>query len=534
MKTLSALAFIMAIFYHTKSQNINYEWVNVALCRLPLKPLQVTTKSYSCSIQDLGEELASHQIKNLENALAIPGFTRSEETPSVKLELIINPLSVTNQEIKDDPFTTEKDGVKTVHHNYHYLLTCSFPAKLRVAVSGGQITEQDLPGFFQTKYYGRQAATETALQTQWEKDYSFLKTLQEEQVSERVKELKEIIFNLYGYGMHPQFVKIGYVKDKKGEYEDLTKAMALTRDAFLYASNKEIYMDDVFKAKTNEATIIFEKALTESSEDKKARINNRVAGMIYYNLALISFGLNDFDKAKDYVNKIHKASNNTEVEAGSLLNKTKDQQKRFIANSSLESKDQGAPERPTPPQLSSGKPESEQWNYIVGKKLDTLNVRFIIPSSTVMPYGDTVWIQDKVIVFKDGDRTELYPDDLHGFFYKGTYWESLWWVKDMKPNSPWTIEKKFCKRIIGGAIPVFTCNEVTTDEEGYKKVTAKMYYRKNDQFLEVMFLSFNRTVSKLVSDHRELSEKVRSGGFKRDDFLGIIKEYNSWTAKTSN
>jgi hypothetical protein len=61
-----------------------------------------------------------------------------------------------------------------------------------------------------------------------------------------------------------------------------------------------------------------------------------------------------------------------------------------------------------------------------------------------------------------------------------------------------------------------------------------MYYRKNDQFLEVMFLSFNRTVSKLVSDHRELSEKVRSGGFKRNDFLGIIKEYNTWTAKTSN
>ena len=534
MKTLSTLILAMVIFYNCKSQNINYEMVEVALYRLPLKPLHVTPKTYSGSIQDLGEELQPHQIKNLENALAIPGFTRSEENAAVQLELIINPLSVTNKEIKDDPFTTEKNGVKTVHHNYHYVITCSFPAKLRVTRGGGQITEQDLPGFFQTKYLGKQANTEIALQNNWEKDYSFLKTLQEERISERVKELKTMIFSHYGYGMDPQYVSIGYVKDKKDEYEDLTKAMALTRDAFLYASNKEIYLDEIFKAKTNEATVILEKALTELSEDKKARINHRVAAMINYNLALISFGLQDFAKATGYVHKINKGSRNTEVEAISLLNKIKDKQNRFAANNMLQSNDKPTSGQPNLHQLPVGKTEFEGRDYIVGKQGDTLDVRFILPSSDVMPYGDTVWLQDNVVVLKNDKRIELYHDDIHGFCYKGIYRESLWWVKDMNTN-PWTIEKKFCRRIIEGAIPVYTCNEVTTDEEGFTKVTAKMYYKKNDRLLDVMFLDFNRGVSKLVSDCPKLSEKVRSGGFEREDFLGIIQEYNNFSAaKTSN
>lgn len=534
MKTLSTLFLAMVIFYNCKSQNINYEMVEVALYRLPLKPLHVTPKTYSGSIEDLGEELKSHQIKNLENALAIPGFIRSEENAAVKLELIINPLSVTNKEIKDDPFTIEKNGVKTVYHNYHYIITCSFPAKLRVTRSGGQITEQDLPGFFQTKYLGKQADTEMALQNNWEKDYSFLETLQEERISERVKELKAMIFSHYGYGMNPQYVSIGYVKDKKGEYEDLTKAMALTRDAFLYASNKEIYLDKIFKAKTNEATLILEKALSELSEEKKARINQKVAAMINYNLALIFFELNDFDKANEYIHNINKASRNTEMEANSLLNMIKDKQNRFAANGMLESKGKLASGHPNLLQLPAGKTEFKERDYIVGKQRDTLDVRFILPSSDVMPYGDTVWLQDKVVVLKNDKRIELYPDDIHGFCYKGIYRESLWWVKDMNTN-PWTLEKKFCRRIIGGAIQVYTCNDVTTDEEGFKKVTAKMYYKKNDRLLDVMFLNFNRGVSKLVSDDPKLSEKVRSGSFEREDFLGIIQEYNNFSAaKTSN
>lgn len=533
MKTLSTLFFTMVILYPCQSQNIHHEMVDVALYQLPLKPLHVTQKTYLGSIQDLGKKLHPHQIKELENALAIPGFSRSEENAAVQIELIVNPLSVTNKEIKDDPFTIEKNGIMTVYHNYHYILTCSFPAKLRITRREGQITEQDLPGFFQTKYEGQQANTEMALQNNWDQDYSFLETLQKKRIAERVKELNALIFSQYGYGMNSQWVSIGYVKDKKGDYNDLTKALVLTRDAFLYASDKEIYLDKIFKGKTNEAILLYETALTELSEDKKARINQRVAAMIYYNLGLIYFGLEELDKAREYIHKMKNPSRNSEMEARTLLNMIKDRQNRFAANGILKNKSIPGSEQHNLVQKPADKIKLER-DYLVGKQRDTLYVRFLLPSTEVMPYGDTVWLQDKVIVLKDDQSIELYPDDIHGFCYNGIYRESLWWVKDLNTN-PWTLEKKFCKRIIGGAIQVYTCNDIITDEEGFKKVTATLYYKKNDRLLEVMFLNFDRGVSKLVSEYEELSEKVRSGGFHRDDFLGIIQEYNNYSAaKTSN
>jgi hypothetical protein len=55
-----------------------------------------------------------------------------------------------------------------------------------------------------------------------------------------------------------------------------------------------------------------------------------------------------------------------------------------------------------------------------------------------------------------------------------------------------------------------------------------MYYKKGDQLLEVMFLNFNRGVSKLVADYPELSERVKNGAYQREDFVKIISEYNEW------
>jgi hypothetical protein len=109
----------------------------------------------------------------------------------------------------------------------------------------------------------------------------------------------------------------------------------------------------------------------------------------------------------------------------------------------------------------------------------------------------------------------------------------LWWIEDVTTN-PWTIAKKFCRRIASGEIPVYTCNEVVTDDDGYKKVTSMMYYKKNDRFIRVMFLNFNKSVSNLVTGNHKLSEDIRNGRYRREDFLQIVQEYNIWSAKSSN
>jgi len=163
-----------------------------------------------------------------------------------------------------------------------------------------------------------------------------------------------------------------------------------------------------------------------------------------------------------------------------------------------------------------------------------MDVRFVMPSHDSMPFGDSVWMEDQIIVLKDNKRVEIYPQEIHGYSYKGVYKESLRWVKDMN-TSPWTYENKFCRRLVSGAIPVYKYYYVTTSMQNRTKqiVATRMYYRKGDQLLEVMFLNFNRGVSKLVADYAELSERVKNGAFQREDFVKIIEEYNAWAKNKS-
>ena len=103
-------------------QNINYESIeDIHLFRLPLQPLNTASKTFRVSVTDLGNQFSFDQLNALEHALSIPGFARTDQNPALSLEVIISPLAITNKELRDNPFTVEKEGVKTVYHNYNYL-----------------------------------------------------------------------------------------------------------------------------------------------------------------------------------------------------------------------------------------------------------------------------------------------------------------------------------------------------------------------------------------------------------------------------
>ena len=208
------------------------------------------------------------------------------------------------------------------------------------------------------------------------------------------------------------------------------------------------------------------------------------------------------------------------TEALTMLRKVNDSKKRALSNSRNEDETVSPENQYTP--LAS----LSHNDYIIDRSQDTVQVRFVLPSNADMPFGDTVWLQDKIIIVMESNKAiELLPHEIQGFCYGTQYYESLWWVEDLS-TTPWTIAKKFCKQIVPGAIPIFSCNEIETDEEGYKRVTANLYYKQDEQYMRAMFLNFNRAVSKLVSGCPGLSQKVRDGKFHRNDFVAIISEYN--------
>lgn len=530
MKTIS-LFLLLTWAMSGAGQHINYESIKgLHLFRLPLQSLKMDARTFRVNVTDLGNQLSSDQTNAMERSLSIPGFTRTDQDPALSVAVIISPLAITNKELRDKPFTVEKEGLKTIYHNYSYLLSCSLPTKVRVSLISGQMLEQDLPAFFQTTYSGNGAKTESEMRDQWENDLYYRNRLLKEHLARRTNELQDFISSQYGYSMVPQSISVPFIKDKHNEYEDLNKASSLLREIILYASNKEKYVDEKeFNDKAREATRILEHALTEP--DTKGRMNNKVKAAINYSLAALAFCRLQLTKAEEHLAVAMNLSRSTAGVADVLLETIRDHKQRHAAHGLLRDINHGS--AALIPQMASIS-SSFGSNYIVGQTNDTLAVKFIIPSADAMPFGDSVWIQDQIIIANDGRPVELFPDQINGFCFIGNYYESLWWVEDTQ-TTPWTIARLFCKRIVAGAIPVFTCNEVTTDEEGYKTVRSNLYYKQDDQYKPASFLNFNRGVSKLVSRHQELSQKVRDGMFRRDDFIAIVQEYNKYQQpKTSH
>ena len=527
MKQIKTLCLLLTIASFSSAQNINYEMFDVAFYRLPLKPLHPSSNTYSASVTELGADLEGRQRRLLlDEGLVIPGYIKRDNS-DLKLELVISPLSVTNKEIKDIPLETEKDGKKNTVHQYWYQITFSFPTKIRVIQNGSAIEDQDLPGFFTADYHPQNFPSQGDLQRAYEQDLYFLPGLKQKQIEERTQYLKDWLASTYGKGMFSELVRIGYIKDKKGLYDDINNAFALMLTSYRYAHQKEKYLDDTFKIKINESIAILEKALAESSDDKKARIDTKVTAMIQYNIALCYYGLNAFDKADEHLKQIGKTGTSTMAAAQALSRNLQDRRARFTANGLL-----GSPEIVTTevaPERSVQPVKIKTRDYIIVKPGDTLDVRFILPSGDMMPFGDSVWLQEKIIVTKKDKPVDIFPGEIHSYYFQGTYYESFSWVKDSNTR-PWTFDKKFCKRIVEGPIEIFKKYEVENSfsDPGRKVVTTKTFYKKDGFDYEARFLNFNKGVSKLVGDYPELSERVKNGEFKREQFVDVVIEYNQW------
>jgi tetratricopeptide (TPR) repeat protein len=541
MRLILTTCFLFLAIGITFSQNIKYEPKDLYYYRYPLKPLDKSLKTYSYMLEDLGDDLAPWQRDSLQRALHIPGYKRVRENGDVKVELIVSALSITNKEVNDKPIDVEKNGNKSVMHQYWYDITYSFPMKIRVVAKGQVITEQDLAGFFTTQYYPQNRSSLSNLLQEYNNDYSFKDGLRYERTEQRKTEVRDWLFSNYGYGMAGDRINVGYVKDKKGEYTDLQKAFSLLYGAMAGANRKIDYWNDAFNQQVNEAIAIWETALKEVSADKNARIDQKVAAMIYGNIALAYYELNDFDKAEEWVKKITKAAgNNTEQIAYSLKESIADKRARFAANGFVKGVQPDIADRgyakPMLTKEDMASPANEPVvvagslrDYIVITPGDTMDVRFIIPSQDVMPFGDSLWLEDEIIVMKDNKRVEIYPMQIHSYSYKGIVRESLTWVKDMNVT-PWQYEKKFCKRLAAGAIPVYRYYYVAASMHDHTQnvVKSTLYYKKGDRLQEVMFLNFNKGVSKIIADYPELAERVKNGAYQREDFVKMMREYNEW------
>lgn len=522
---LVALCWILSI--DSPAQNVRFEVEQTTLYRYPLHPLDKSLKTYSASIQEIGWKLGRIYRDSLyKSGLVIDGYEKVKADGDIQIELIMSQPTVTDKELKDQPITNEKDGVKTTMHQYWYVIQYTLPTKIRLLAKGNVITEQDFPGFFTAEYHPNNGNSLTAIQQEYDNDRHFLDELLAKKLVERKREIRRWLFSNYGYGFVYKAVEIGTIKDKKGMYPEVAKAYSLMVDAVISMRRKKDYIDDAFRAKLHEPIDIYEKLLTEHSEDKKARVNNKVAAMAHYNIALAYYLMREFDQAEQQLALIKSSGSSV---FGGLKDAIEDHRIRLSANGLMGG---FAPTTPTTEQALNPVLENSEVayrDYVVFINGDTVYTKFVMPPRDVMPYGDSLWLQDQVIVYENDETIKVQAKDISSFSYKGVVREMFNRVVDTS-TIPFKIEYKMCKRTITGAISLYQCykREPSFRDKDKMIITGYPYYKKDGKFEVAMYGNFNKGVSKLVSDYPELSERVKNGEFMKDDLKKVVELYNAW------
>lgn len=175
-------------------------------------------------------------------------------------------------------------------------------------------------------------------------------------------------------------------------------------------------------------------------------------------------------------------------------------------------------------QITSGSQKAS--GYIITNKKDTLHADFIFPSPEMMLSADTSWMLDRIIIADGEQSVELLPHQLSGFTYDRHYYETLSWP-EASGTTPGVITRKFCRRILDGAIAVFSCNEVLHDKKG-REVKAALYYKQDEKYNPARLFNFHCHLSRHILPHRELVQKAKDGNLTGDEFVAAVREYNKY------
>jgi hypothetical protein len=245
----------------------------------------------------------AHDVSTLASSyLKLDGFNRAEGSELnylVTMETFEYSQPKVVSEVKKE--STVSNGKSTSYDvtYYHIEFEYRLPMNIKVTRNGSEVYFEN-PAKLQefTKYVG--SATKAHPST----DVSVMsKNLELQVLKENLNYINHLVNDRLGFENTERKTGIDYVKDKKGEYADLTEAYNLANAAY----NMLGKTDDQAKSKLEQAVAIWSKALGESDLlDKKARIDKKVTTSLYFNLLEGYFILRNVDEGEKILNLMNK------------------------------------------------------------------------------------------------------------------------------------------------------------------------------------------------------------------------------------
>lgn len=188
-----------------------------------------------------------------------------------------------SKQVKYYDAKAKKHKTKT---EYYYITAYKRPTRLTLMFNDESLYD----GIFETTIDKTELETKSSPQ---------MKNVEKQTIDDILVEINDYINNNYGFSKIDTEIEVRYVKNKDDEYTDVEGAMKSTVSGY-----KQIE-EDMENNDLLDGIEAGEKILEEfNPDDRKARVNNKVAVAVLFNLLQVSTYTNNFDAAKTYLSQL--------------------------------------------------------------------------------------------------------------------------------------------------------------------------------------------------------------------------------------
>ena len=343
-KTIKLIGFaILFLFFNVLlfAQKPNTKNIKVSYTQLPLQALDESIKTYN-SVLSMDVTLENTDIDKLNNQyLKLHGYKKVEDQNDVLINAKFGEFQINKELITKDVYNVNQGKNVT---GYYYQISCIYPVNLSLISNNGKtIFEQTIEhnekllNFDFEKWTYSTAELDTKLNAEKEELITELKNKCDKKA---LSESKNILASNFSFLPVTKKIKIASGKGKKLDYSDLDMAIQYMEKAFEMISSESDSKN--VNTELNKAIAIWENALKESSGNKKARINETITTMLYYNIGVAYWWMLDFAKAREYSNKAlkynlacSKPSSSNEKLINEAIENMSDYEKRLKVNGKL-------------------------------------------------------------------------------------------------------------------------------------------------------------------------------------------------------
>lgn len=233
--------------------------------------------------------------------LTLDGFENTAEN-ALNIEVVMYGFEYTNPRVVTEQKNVVKNGATQKVNYYHIEFTYRHTMSVRVTDPQGNELMYETPVELNnyTKYESGASTSRPAVNEQ-----ILVTDAEEKIVQTNLEFIRNLVNDAYGYKHQPRTVELAYVVDKKGEYSDVTEAYNLTK------SGLGALLDDEASAfeKLDKAIALYTDILSKADfNDKKARIDAKVAVPMYFNLLECYFAKKDIENAQTTLSNMNTIS----------------------------------------------------------------------------------------------------------------------------------------------------------------------------------------------------------------------------------